>query len=213
LAITTGADWIDYLIADNFVIPPESMQYYSEKLILLPHSYHPFSHKGYYPIKNAPPRQNIGLPEDKILFCNHQGANRIDLHILKIWATILNKTHNTGMVFKGFNQERIKNIRQEFRNLGITATDDSDSDHRIYFMFNAAKDDHIAQKSTCDIYLDVTLIFFHSLTFSRPTTTTAIPPPEICSGPLYQWSLFLTNQWPVEPQAPLPSPLDSQKCK
>ncbi len=36
---TMGAAWIDYLIADRFVAPPEAAQCYSEKLVYLPDCY------------------------------------------------------------------------------------------------------------------------------------------------------------------------------
>ena len=36
---TLGADYIDYLIADKTLIPKESQEYYSEKIVYLPNSY------------------------------------------------------------------------------------------------------------------------------------------------------------------------------
>jgi protein O-GlcNAc transferase len=36
---TTGADYIEYIIGDNTVIPTEYRNYYSEKVISMPHSY------------------------------------------------------------------------------------------------------------------------------------------------------------------------------
>ena len=38
---TSGAFWIDYLICDKYVVPPDHSprRHFTEKLVLLPHSY------------------------------------------------------------------------------------------------------------------------------------------------------------------------------
>ncbi len=36
---TSGARWVDYLVADRLVAPPEHAGYYSEKLVFMPNSY------------------------------------------------------------------------------------------------------------------------------------------------------------------------------
>ena len=38
---STGLDFIDYMVADQVVIPPENQKYYSEKIIFMPDSYYP----------------------------------------------------------------------------------------------------------------------------------------------------------------------------
>ena len=38
---TTGLDFIDYIVADNVVIPKDNQKFYSEKIIYLPNSYYP----------------------------------------------------------------------------------------------------------------------------------------------------------------------------
>jgi protein O-GlcNAc transferase len=40
-----GASFMEYLVADKTVIPPEMRPYYTEKLILMPHSYCVNDHK------------------------------------------------------------------------------------------------------------------------------------------------------------------------
>ncbi|MCP2728066.1 VCBS domain-containing protein [Limnofasciculus baicalensis] len=38
---TTGGSYMDYLIADSVVVPPESEEFYSETIVRLPHTYNP----------------------------------------------------------------------------------------------------------------------------------------------------------------------------
>jgi protein O-GlcNAc transferase len=165
LATTTGAPWIDYLIADNFVTPPESAPYYSEKLLLMPHSYHPFSHRNFYP-SNPPavPRENLGLPKDKFLYCNHAGATRLEPKTIGYWADIIKRVNNSALVLKRFD-ERTENIVREFRKRGLFYSEDSSNPkNQIYFMWGAGRDDHIAGKSNCNVFLDVHYYNGHSTT-------------------------------------------------
>eukprot|EP00961_Rhodomonas_salina_P105187 1416730-Rhodomonas_salina.3 len=45
---TTGVEEIHGLVVDRVVVPPEYSQYYSEKLVVLPHSYHYNGHDSLY---------------------------------------------------------------------------------------------------------------------------------------------------------------------
>lgn len=38
---TMGADYIDYLIADNVLVPDENQSFYTEKIAYLPNCYQP----------------------------------------------------------------------------------------------------------------------------------------------------------------------------
>ena len=45
---TSGANFIDYIIADHIVIPKNQRQYYSENIIYLPHCYQPNDNRRKY---------------------------------------------------------------------------------------------------------------------------------------------------------------------
>jgi len=77
LATTTGAPWMDYVVGDKVVTPHEYAKYYTEKLVVMPHSYHIVDHKQNYGIQPEADRKSRGLPVDRFLFCNH--ANNIRL--------------------------------------------------------------------------------------------------------------------------------------
>lgn len=42
---TLGAEYMQYMIADETVVPPESRQFYTEKMMYMPHSYFVNDHK------------------------------------------------------------------------------------------------------------------------------------------------------------------------
>ena len=64
---TTGADFMDYLIADKTVAPDEDQPFFSEKLIHLPHTYFPADPDRV--IAATPSRAEAGLPESGFVFC------------------------------------------------------------------------------------------------------------------------------------------------
>ena len=64
---TMGAEFIDYIIADNVVIPNRFNNFYSEKIIRLPHSYMPTDNTR--EISNRPlTREEMGLPDKSLVF-------------------------------------------------------------------------------------------------------------------------------------------------
>ena len=60
---TMGAPYIDYIVADRFVIPEKKRECYSEKVVYLPDSYHGQSIQSAYPDR-MPTRAECGLPRD-----------------------------------------------------------------------------------------------------------------------------------------------------
>ncbi|HEY4528980.1 MAG TPA: tetratricopeptide repeat protein [Luteimonas sp.] len=64
---TSGASWIDYVLADGFVLPPELEPGFSEAVALLPRCFQPSDTRR----APAPPpsRATCGLPESGVVFC------------------------------------------------------------------------------------------------------------------------------------------------
>jgi protein O-GlcNAc transferase len=63
---TMGAPFVEYLIADRFIVPPEHQKYYTEKIVYLPNCYQPNDRKRRRP--PAPARSDYGLPEEHFIF-------------------------------------------------------------------------------------------------------------------------------------------------
>ncbi|MCD6533483.1 MAG: tetratricopeptide repeat protein, partial [Deltaproteobacteria bacterium] len=83
---TTGAQFIDYLITDEIVIPPNRQSYYSEKIIYLPDC---FMVADRAPIGPRPQRLSCGLPENGFIFCSFNTAFKIEPIMFKVWMDIL----------------------------------------------------------------------------------------------------------------------------
>src|SRR5881296_1985544 len=65
---TMGADYIDYIIADAHVIPPEHDAYYAEKVVRLPDSYQANDSRRLI-AERVPTRAEVGLPRTGFVFC------------------------------------------------------------------------------------------------------------------------------------------------
>src|SRR3984893_19132178 len=73
---TMGAGFIDYVIADPFVLPMDQQAFYSEKIVHLPHCYQPTdTHRLISSI--TPTRAGCGLPEQGFVFCSFNNTYKI----------------------------------------------------------------------------------------------------------------------------------------
>ena len=85
---TSGANFIDYIIADHIVIPKNQRQYYSENIIYLPHCYQPNDNRR--EISNIQSSRNdFGLPKDEFVFCCFNKTYKIGFLEFSIWMKVL----------------------------------------------------------------------------------------------------------------------------
>src|SRR5208337_4301692 len=80
---TSGAGYLDYIIADQFVVPPGAEQFYSEKIVYLPDSFQANDRKRPLP-SGAPTRAELGLPESGLVFCAFNGAHKFTPEMFEI---------------------------------------------------------------------------------------------------------------------------------
>ena len=64
---TSGAPWIDYVLADRFVIPPALATHFSEAVAWLPRCFQPSDTTRVIP--PAPSRAACGLPDEAVVYC------------------------------------------------------------------------------------------------------------------------------------------------
>jgi protein O-GlcNAc transferase len=84
---TTGADYIDYILADRFVIPAEQRPCYCEHVVTLPDTCRP-DDQGTV-ARRTPSRHEAGLPERGFVFCAFNQAVRITPEIFDVWMRLL----------------------------------------------------------------------------------------------------------------------------
>ena len=92
---TLGLPFIDYLIADPRIIPPELQLHYREKVLYLPHCYLPRDNS-VVPSPDTPKRSAFGLPDTGIVFCSFNHDYKINPPIFTVWTDLLNEVPEIG---------------------------------------------------------------------------------------------------------------------
>lgn len=144
-SVTTGADYIDYLITDRTYIPPEWEALGPEKLIYLPNTF--------MPTRTLPTelpavsRADENLPEDAIIFCNFNHPCKFEPIAFSAWMRILQQTPGSVMWFGAWLADTQDNLRREAASHGV------DPD-RLVFSSIVEHETHLARLQLADLALD-----------------------------------------------------------
>ncbi len=143
---TIGADHIDYIIADKTLIPPQSQQFYSEKVVFLPDSYQVNDRKRVISDRQIT-RQELGLPEDSFVFCCFNNNFKILPKTFASWMKILNAVEGSVLWLFQDNPWVADNLRSEAKKHGITVD-------RLVFANRLPLPEHLARHRQADLFLD-----------------------------------------------------------
>ena len=143
---TMGAEYIDYIIADEVIIPKENLNFYSEKVLYLPDCYQAnMSQKNIS--KKQFKRGDFGLPDNAFVFCSFNNNYKITPYIFDIWMNILKKVPNSVLwIFKS-NETASRNLKRETELRGVDP-------NRIIFASYLPNDEHLKRISLADLFLD-----------------------------------------------------------
>lgn len=143
---STGADFIDYIVADNVVIPERLRQHYAEKVIALPYSYQ--ANDDTRAISDRIfTRAELGLPEQGFVFCSFNNSYKITPAEFDIWMWLLAKVDGSVLWLLRDNIWAEANLRKEAAARGI------DPD-RLVFADRIATAEHLARQRCADLFLD-----------------------------------------------------------
>lgn len=100
-------------------------------------------------------RQQYGLPDDAIIFCNFNQLYKIDPLTLQSWVIILKHVPNSVIWLLRFPAVGEQNINQTVQQLGLPPG-------RIIFSNVAAKEEHVRRGQLADVCLDTPLCNGHT---------------------------------------------------
>jgi predicted O-linked N-acetylglucosamine transferase (SPINDLY family) len=151
---TMGADFIDYLLTDRFVTPPEQQAVFSEELIELPDCYQVNDRKR--PIaERTPTRAECGLPEEGVVFCCLNYAVKITPQMFGIWMRVLEAVPGSVLWLLESNRWVAENLRRE---AGARGVDPS----RLVFAPPLPLAEHLARYRLADLFLDTYPVTAHT---------------------------------------------------
>ena len=143
---TMGADFIDYIIADQNLIPMDSQKFYSEKLIYLPHHYQ--AQDNTLSISNnTPSRLDLGLPDKGFIFCAINNSYKIRMPEFDVWMRLLSHLDGSVLWLLESNNFVKDNLLKEAQARGISA-------ERLVFAQGVSHETYLAQFRRADLYLD-----------------------------------------------------------
>ena len=144
---TTAADFIDYAIADPFVVPAEQQRFFSERVVHLPDCFqvndHQRSNSGQRTSRTAE-----GLPEIGFVFCCFNNTYKLNPWMFDIWMRLLREVPGSVLWLREEGPAPAKNLREEARARGVDPA-------RIVFARRVpALADHLARHRLADLFLD-----------------------------------------------------------
>jgi predicted O-linked N-acetylglucosamine transferase (SPINDLY family) len=143
---TLGAPYIDYLMADAVVIPPDAHRFYDEKIVTLPGCYQVNDDRG-RPMAPAPGRVEAGLPPTGFVFCNFNQSYKLTPDVFAGWMRILGQVPGSVLWLLNAPSPYAANLRRHAEAAGVDGA-------RIIFAPDRAPADHLARLSLADLFLD-----------------------------------------------------------
>jgi FkbM family methyltransferase len=143
---TSGADYIDYIIADRTVIPDADRAWFSEKVVLLPFSYQVNdSRRAIAGTQGS--RADFGLPDNGFVFCCFNNCHKILPHTFDSWMRILHAVEGSVLWLFESNPAASRNLRREAEARGIAG-------ERLVFARFLEQDRHLARLKLADLFVD-----------------------------------------------------------
>lgn len=153
---TLGVDYIDYLIADQTLIPQHSQSHYTEKIVYLPNSYQVNDRTR--TISNTLfTREELGLPNHGFVFCCFNNNFKITPETFEGWMRILQQVEGSVLWLFEENAWVAPNLRQVARQHGVDPS-------RLVFASRMALPEHLSRHRQADLFLD-------TLPYNAHTTT------------------------------------------
>jgi protein O-GlcNAc transferase len=143
---TMGAGFIDYIVADRIVIPPDRRGFYTEAPIWLPHSYQ--ANDDRRPIADrVMTRAEFGLPEQGFVFASFNASYKITPDLFAIWMRLLHRVGDSVLWLLGGDADAAVHLRSHARRHGIDPA-------RLVFAAKLPVAEHLARQRLADLFLD-----------------------------------------------------------
>ncbi|WP_082536847.1 MULTISPECIES: hypothetical protein [unclassified Roseateles] len=145
LPATSALPGVDWILADRFVMPPESLPYHTEKPIYLPNSYQVSDRKR---VANTPPtRTQAGLPEDGFVFCAFNNNHKMSEQVWRCWMRVLRQVPGSVLWLLADNPFAQANLTR-------VAVEEGIAPERLVFAGRAQPADYLARFTLADLFLD-----------------------------------------------------------
>lgn len=143
---TTGAPYIDHLIADEIALPESEAAHFNEQVLRLPGSYFPVDNSR--AIGPTPSRAAAGLPDDGFVFACFNNSYKHTPEIFDIWMRLLHQIDRSVLWLSPANPAAMRNIRREAEIRKV------DPQRVIFARYAAEPEHHLARLGAAGLFLD-----------------------------------------------------------
>ena len=142
---TLGASYIDYILADPYVIPTGSESSYTERVVRLPDCYFPTD-----TVRGEPPvisREEAGLPQAGFVFACFNNSYKFTPDMFDIWMHLLREVDDSVLWMFAERAETRENLCAEAEARGVAP-------HRLIFAERVTHEQNLARQRLADLFLD-----------------------------------------------------------
>jgi protein O-GlcNAc transferase len=143
---TMGAPFIDYLLTDAFLTPPDAQPFFDETFVYLPNCYQVNPRQR--PVAaETPSREEVGLPADGFVFCCFNNAYKLTPELFTIWMRLLQQVPGSVLWLSQANQWVVANLQREAAARGIDPG-------RLIFAAKRPLPEYLVLYRLADLFLD-----------------------------------------------------------
>ncbi|MBS0333373.1 MAG: tetratricopeptide repeat protein [Proteobacteria bacterium] len=144
--MTSGAPFLDYLVADPVLIGRDETGDYSEKIAWLPDCYQPNDRKRRI-AQDGAVRADHGLPEGAFAFASFNGSFKIGPQVFHIWMSLLRQLPGSLLWLLEDEPAAAANLRASAEEAGVDPA-------RLVFAPPLPLAEHLARMRHADLFLD-----------------------------------------------------------
>jgi predicted O-linked N-acetylglucosamine transferase (SPINDLY family) len=142
---TSGASYMDYILADEFVIPPSESRFYQEQVVHLPC----FQAYDDTPGQHVPAGERAaeGLPAEGFVFCCFNHTSKLTPAVFGVWARILNQVPGSVLWLLAPESTTRDNLNREAQRRDLDPK-------RLIFSARVSRAQFCSRLQLADLFLD-----------------------------------------------------------
>jgi predicted O-linked N-acetylglucosamine transferase (SPINDLY family) len=143
---TMGANFMDYIIADEMLIPTQHQKYFSEKIIYMPDCFQ-VSDQRRVMGKGKLSRADYGLPEAGFIFCCFNNNYKMTPEVFDSWMRIISSVEGSVLWLYESNDLIAEQLKSEAQARGVDPA-------RLVFGRMLPQSEYLARYQIADLFLD-----------------------------------------------------------
>ncbi len=151
---TMGAEFMDYILVDNYIVPPGRQPFFTEKLVYLPGCYQVNDSRREIS-GNTPSRQECRLPADGFVFCSFNNSYKITPQMFEVWMRLLKAVPGSVLWLLEGNPFVSANLCREAEARGVAG-------ERVIVAPRLPLSEHLARHRLADLFLDTFPVNAHT---------------------------------------------------